>query len=240
MSDEGFEVVRIKIGELSTDPKAVSVCGCAHEVHGHVSDDGHVLRSRSGLQAHEVVVEDDIEDLVQAILDVPMGAHGGIEGPAIELGGGEIVASFTLCPSVALKLGLDQGDHRQMGHVRLVGIAAIRGEPGDVVADAEAAAFEATVVVDEGLVGVGDQVARIGEEADHVVVGGGPVAFDDEEIITAAGHDRLGDSGLCADGVNRDQRPLSSSRSKRRGIAVISLLLSSTASWPRTRRWRDV
>lgn len=120
----------------------------------------------------------------------------------------EVVAPFALCPSVALDLGLDQADHRQMGHVRLVGIAAVRGEPGDVVTDADTAAFEATVVVVEGLVGVGDQLARIGEEADHVVVGGGPVAFEGEEVITAAGHDRLGDGGLRAHGVDGDQRAL--------------------------------
>ena len=48
--------------------------------------DGHVVGTVSGSQAGEVVVEDDVEHPMEAIFDVPVGAHGA----------GEIDASTTL------------------------------------------------------------------------------------------------------------------------------------------------
>ena len=60
------------------------VCG-SDEVDGHVFDDRHVLRSEAGPETSEIVVEDDIEDPVQAIFDAPMGADGGGECAGVEL-----------------------------------------------------------------------------------------------------------------------------------------------------------
>ena len=92
MSEKGFEVVGIEIGELSSDLEAVTVMGSAYEVHGHVAHDRHVLRARSGPQAHEIVVEDDVEHPVQAVLNLPVRPHGGREGLGVELGRREILA----------------------------------------------------------------------------------------------------------------------------------------------------
>ena len=77
MSEKGFEVVGIEIGELSAGLEAVAIVWCAHEVDGHVAHDCHVLRAWSGPQPHEVVVEDDVEHPMQAVLDLPVRPHGG-------------------------------------------------------------------------------------------------------------------------------------------------------------------
>src|ERR1700691_3799034 len=44
VSDQRLEVVGIEVGEFSPNLKAVLVFWISHEVHGHVFDDGHVLR----------------------------------------------------------------------------------------------------------------------------------------------------------------------------------------------------
>ncbi len=95
-SDEGVEVVAVPSGEFSSVLEAGGWFGLADEVHGHVFDDGHVFGSVAGSEAGEIVVEDDIQDPVQSVLDVPVAAHGAIarrtgEGLGVEPGGGEIV-----------------------------------------------------------------------------------------------------------------------------------------------------
>ena len=47
-ADEGLEVVGVEVGEFSPDLEAVLVFWVSHEVHGHVFDDGHVLRAVAG------------------------------------------------------------------------------------------------------------------------------------------------------------------------------------------------
>jgi len=85
LADQGFEVVWIEVGELSPHLEAVLAFWISHEVHGHVFDDGHVLRSVLAAEAGEIVVEDDVENPVQPVLDAPMGAHCGRKGFGIEL-----------------------------------------------------------------------------------------------------------------------------------------------------------
>ena len=63
MSEEFLEVVGIEVGEFSPDLEAVLIVLSAHQVHGHVFDDGHILGAGTGSEAGEVVMEDDIEDL---------------------------------------------------------------------------------------------------------------------------------------------------------------------------------
>ena len=65
------------------------------------------------------------------------------------------------------------------------------------------------------------------------------IAFDGEPIVGAGVADGLGDLRIAGDGVDGDHgasklRPAASFASNR-GIAVVSLVLSSTASCPRTR-----
>jgi hypothetical protein len=180
----------------------------AHEVHGDVLDDGHVLRPVSGSEPCEVVVKDDVEDPMQAVLDTPVGAHGGGEGFGIELGSRQIVASFVLDSAAAFDPRLDHADHREMGKARLAGIAAVGPQPGHVAADAMAALFEAAVVGIGGLEGRRDHPGRrIGEETDDVGLERRPIALERQQIVAAAAHDGLGDGVLGSHGVDGDQRP---------------------------------
>jgi hypothetical protein len=100
MSDQRSEVIAVEGGELSTNLQAVLVVGSSHDVDGHVLDDAHVLGTVAGSEADEVVVVDDIEHPVQAVLNAPMGAHGAGEGAGVE-----------------------------GGKARLIGVAPIRKEP---------------------------------------------------------------------------------------------------------------
>ena len=80
------------------------------------------------------------------------------------------------------------------------------------MADEAAALFEAAVVVVGGLEGLLDPLDqfghRVGEGGGDVVVGGGPVPVESEEIISALGYDRFGDGGLGSDGVDRHEGAL--------------------------------
>ena len=86
MFDEGFEVGGVEVCEFSAVFEAVLVGLGSDEVHGHVFDDGHVLRPRTCSEASQVVMEDDVEDPVKAVLDVPVTSYGGGEGLGVELG----------------------------------------------------------------------------------------------------------------------------------------------------------
>src|ERR1700687_5953759 len=73
---------------------------------------------------------------MQAVLDAPMGADGRREGLGVERRRGEVVSPLPRDRAVSLDAGFDHADHRQMGEARLIGIAAIREQPVDLVADA--------------------------------------------------------------------------------------------------------
>jgi len=70
------------------------------------------------MRTHEVVVEDNIHDPVQAVLDMPVGAHGGGERLRGESGGGETIAAFGGDLAGPLGLALDHGDHGQAVEAR--------------------------------------------------------------------------------------------------------------------------
>ena len=114
----------------------------AYHVHSHVFDDGHVLGSAACSQARQVVVKDDVEHPMEAIFDAPMASHGCCEGLGIELCRGKVEAPFLLNTTAAIGPGLDHGNHGQLGKAGLVGVAPIREQPIDIVADKVAPLFE--------------------------------------------------------------------------------------------------
>jgi ATP-dependent exoDNAse (exonuclease V) alpha subunit len=84
----------------------------SHEVHGHVFDDGHVLRAIEAAQPCEIVVEGDIENPMEAVLDAPMGSDCGREGSGIEPCRGEIIATLLFDRAVSLDTRLHHADQR--------------------------------------------------------------------------------------------------------------------------------
>jgi hypothetical protein len=71
LSDDVFEVVGAEVCAFSAGFEAVLVAEGADEVHVLMADDGHVLGSVSSSQSGEIIVEDDVEDPVEAVLDAP-------------------------------------------------------------------------------------------------------------------------------------------------------------------------
>src|ERR1700739_1248669 len=63
---DSVEVMWVPCGQLAADLEALAGFGGAQQVHDHVSDGGHVLRSVAGAQAGQVLAEDDVEHPVQA------------------------------------------------------------------------------------------------------------------------------------------------------------------------------
>ncbi len=101
----------------------------ANEIHGHVFDDRHVLRSGAGSQPCEVVVEDHIEHPMKPVLYAPMVPDGGGEGFGVEPGGGQIIAALAFDLAAAFGPGFDHADHCEMGEARFAGVAPIGPEP---------------------------------------------------------------------------------------------------------------
>ena len=130
-----------------------------------MADGRHVGGSVVGSKAHEVVVEDDVHDPMQAGFDVPVGAHGGGELLGGELGGGEIIAPLEAGLAVTLGQSLDHADHGEVLEAPLAGEAAVGDEPLHVMADGMAADFNAAVVAVGGLVSVERERIGGGEEA---------------------------------------------------------------------------
>ena len=52
------------------------VLGLFEQVEGDVLDDGEVLRAEAVSQPAEIIVEDDVEDPMEAVFDAPVGAGG--------------------------------------------------------------------------------------------------------------------------------------------------------------------
>ena len=170
-----------------------------------MADGGHVRRSVPGSQADEVVVEDDVHDPVEAVLDVPVGAHGGGELSGRERGGGEVIAPLDAGFATVLALGLDHGDHGEVLEAPFAGEAAVGDKPLHVMADGMAADLDAAMVAVDGLVRVERGRCGGGEEALGLGGQGGPIVLEGEQVIGATVADGFGDPGLAADGVDGDQ-----------------------------------
>ena len=81
-------------------------------------DGGHVCGSVIGPRTHQIVMEDDIHDPVQAVFDVPVGANRGGKALGGRLCGREEVAPFARRFSVTLDLSLNPSYHGIEGVVR--------------------------------------------------------------------------------------------------------------------------
>src|SRR5690606_33332053 len=142
--------------EFSPDLEAVLIVLSAHQVHGHVFDDGHILGAGTGSEAGEVVMEDDIEDPVKPVFDAPMGAYGSGEAFGIELSRGEIITSLLLEAPLSFDLGFDHRDHGEMRESWFVGIAPVGEQPIHLMAYDMTPALEAAMVLFDRFEGLGD------------------------------------------------------------------------------------
>ena len=141
LTDEACEIILIEIGKFPSVFEAVAVLWVAHEVHGDMFDDRHVVRAVCGSEPCEIVMEDDIEHPVQPVFDPPVGSFGMREGLGFELCRREIVAPLALASASALDAGLEHADHGQKGKARFISEAQIREQPSDVMADQMAGAL---------------------------------------------------------------------------------------------------
>ncbi|GJD67050.1 hypothetical protein MPEAHAMD_7254 [Methylobacterium frigidaeris] len=142
---------------------------------------------------------------MEPVLDAPVSAHGTGEQLGVEGERGQEVAPLDRSRVAASDRCPDHGDGLEAGEARRAGIAAIRGEPSDVVADDMAADLAAAVAEIDGLVAVEAGLPGVCEEQAHVLGEHGPVVFEREEIVGALVEDGLGDGGLRAHGVDRHQ-----------------------------------
>ena len=88
----------------------------------------------AGAQAGEVVAENDVQDPMQPVLDLPMGAHGVGKAGGVAFGRGQIVAAGDAGRAGALDLGFDHHDGLEAGKAGLAGVAAV-GQPSDIATD---------------------------------------------------------------------------------------------------------
>ena len=143
-------------------------------------------------------MEDDIHDPVQAVFDVPMGAHGGGEAFCGELCGREEVAPFDRCFSVALDLGLDHGDHVEVLEAPLSGEAPVAFQPVDPVADGVSSGFDAAMRPVEGVVAFAGVDFGVGKKALDLGAESRPVVLEGQQVVRALVADCSGDPGLAA------------------------------------------
>jgi len=122
-SASGSVVVRHGDSALSGD--GILPFPGSDQVHGDVLGGGHVLRCIACSEAGKVVMEDDVEDPMEAVLDAPMGANGACESLGIQPCGGEIVSLLLADLSVPFGGGLDHGDGREGWKPPFIGIAPV-------------------------------------------------------------------------------------------------------------------
>lgn len=141
------------------------------------ADDGEVFVAVIFAVSGAVLVEGDVERPAQAVLDAQMRSHGLCGARREKARRRELIATRARNLAVALELRLDPDDGREPQHRRLVGIARVRTEPGDIVDGGAAARLGAAVVGIDRFVTVGDRSLRIGGMGFDVGERCGPVAF---------------------------------------------------------------
>ena len=122
-------------------------------------------------------MEDDVEDPVEPIFDVPMASDGAGEELGVEGHRGEKIAAFAADAAIAFDLGLNHGDGLEAREARLPGEAPVRGQPSHVAADEVPPLFDAPVIGVEGFEAV--ETGRIGllEAAFDLARQAGPVSL---------------------------------------------------------------
>ncbi len=71
-----MEVVCIPSGDFASEFDGSLVIGVSHDVDSEVPNDRHVLGAVAFSDAGEVFFEGDIENPVEGVFDLPMGAYG--------------------------------------------------------------------------------------------------------------------------------------------------------------------
>jgi len=183
--DCGAEVVVVPSEGLPSDPEAGLVGDDLDEVEGGMAVEFHVGWAAVDPQAHQIVVEDDVEHPVEAVFDAPMGADGAGESRCVEVGGGGVVAPRGGRAAGTFDDALDHADHGEAGKARFAGKAAVGDEPCDVGGDAVSPDLDATVIAVGGLVGVEGGVRLAVEEEVNLVGEGGPIVLEGEEMVGA-------------------------------------------------------
>jgi hypothetical protein len=94
-----------------------------------------------------------------------------------------------------------------MGEARLIGIAAIREQPVDLVADDVATLLDAPMVaVGRIVLGLQHVGWRIVEKRHHIAVENRPVGLERQQVVATSPDDLFRDIGLGPHGVDGDQR----------------------------------
>jgi hypothetical protein len=131
-----------------------------------VPDHGHVFGAVAGSEARLVLVEDDVEDPVEAIFDPPMAAHGVGGGFGGEGGGGDIVSGVEAAVILEFGTRRDLDDGGDGGQAQFAGEAPVAIEPLDLADDGDGALLDAAVA----LVEIGEGVETGGRRAQAAVL----------------------------------------------------------------------
>src|SRR4051812_35513008 len=204
-----------------------------------MAHDGHVVRAVALAQARLVVGKHHVEHPMQAGLNAPVPAHAVRGARGGERRGRDVGAGLE--PAAILQLGAGCDLHHT-GHVRqaqLAGKAPRALKPVDVAGHGDGALLDAPMplvevrgAIKRSRLGRGEQGLDLGAERGLVGLDGRSSA-PARRIVPAM-------AALVATASIETSAPLSPSSSARRsiraGMAVVSLALSGTASWPSTRR----
>ena len=166
--------------------------------------------------AHPAVIltEDDIKHPMQAVLDAPVTACCFGEG----FGAGNALAAdvegpLVRCLAVDFPLPFDHADTGELGPMLPQWLV----QPRQIGDPQRLAGFNTAMILFDGLVSADWQAAKasglpLGEEFPQGIGQCFLVVFDGQEIVSASVENFLGDLGLTADGVNRDNAPLERQR----------------------------
>ena len=163
MIDRVIEEIVGPTGGLSRGFAAHLALCALDEVESGLTDDSHVLGSVVSSEPGQVVVEDDVQDPVQPVFDVPVVSCGlgNQRGGCGQRSNIEVAGASRLGTDFAFALDHGNGDE--------AGPTVALSEPVDVVCDPVPAGLDAAVVGIDGLVEVDTGPGEAG------LVGGVPV-----------------------------------------------------------------
>ena len=212
----------------------------AQLVDRELAHERHVLRAVALAHARQVLLEGHVERPVQGVLDAPVAADGLSERGRGTGAGCDVVAGVE--PGAVLQLGprFDPDDGARIDEADFAGKAPVAVEPVDLPQHRDGAGFDAAVALVE--IDVDFDLALVGGCEGGLDVGlqARLITFDGEQIIGSGVADGSSDLRIAGDGVDGDLGAFEAAAGgellEQYGMAVVSLVLSSTASCPRTRR----